>query len=167
MTYYRPCFNCASDRKTCPTAARIRAGMAGLGITSVSFKCAERRPKFMPGDRVTVTWPVYPEDWRYEDGASMECWPATVASEAGKKFIIKVDDVDSDHDTPAREYVKSQSLYCKVSASKLTPLDEPARTVCLLCGEVGGAGFAGCGAANGDGRFLMGLPPLCERGKIA
>lgn len=167
MTYYRPCFNCASDRKTCPTAVRIRAGLTGLGVTSVAFKCAERRPKFAPGDRVTVTWSVYPEDWYYEDGVSLEDWPATVSMEAGKKFIIKVDDVDSDHGTPAREYIKSDSLYCKVSASKLKSLDEPLRPVCLLCGEVGGDGFAGCYSLNGEGGFLIGPPPLCERGKQA
>lgn len=153
MTSYRTCFNCAVDRKTCATRAALRKSLAGLGVLSVAFNCAERKPKFMPGDRVSVTWSVIPEDWHYEDGVSRENWPATVSGESGGKFVIRVDDVDSDCGTPARSYVNNQNLYCKVSATKLEKLDEPAREVCKRCGEIGGEGFKGCMAIDGDGKF--------------
>lgn len=153
MAYYRTCFNCAESRSSCEARERMKKALAGLSVTSVAFRCQDRKPLFAPGERVQVTWTVIPEDWSYEDGASLESWPATVAQEAGNKFVIKVDDVESDYGTPAREYVKNQNLYCKVSASKLTRLDEPFREFCAKCGEIGGDGFPGCQEINGDGEF--------------
>jgi len=151
MTTYRTCWNCAADRSQCRTRARIRSAISGLHVTSVAFKCAERLPKFYPGERVSVTWKVIPDDWTHEDGFSFESWPATVSSEVDGKFVIRVDDVPSDHDTPAREYIRSANLYCKVSASKLSKLDEPDVPVCARCREIGGTGFAGCFDLDGDG----------------
>lgn len=145
MTYYRTCTNCAHDRDECATLANVRRAIAGMHITSVKFKCENRAPIFRTGDRVTVTWLInseiddyYPGDW------GPETWPATVVSEVGSKFVIVVDDVPSSHDTPARDYIQSSNLYCKVSASKLARLDEPKRPVCALCGIVGTSDFKDC-----------------------
>lgn len=123
---------------------------------------------FLPGERVQVTWHVYPDDWSYEDGASLESWPATVSSEAGNKFVIKVDDVESDCGTPARAYVKNQNLYCRVSASKLTRLDEPFREFCARCGEIAGDGFPGCQEINESGEFPTWTKPHidCARARL-
>lgn len=158
MTYFKPCFNCVKPRKQCEAAKKITERLRGSGVTSVNFKCSERQPKFAPGQRVNVTWSIcedsgggdYPGSWY------LETWPATVSCESGNKFVIRVDDVPGDCDMPAREYIKSPNLYCKVSASKLTPLDEPAQPICKRCREIGGLGFPGCFDLNGEGKFLMG-----------
>lgn len=161
MTYFRTCFNCATPRKECETAKRISAGLRGLGITSAAFKCADRKPKFHPGQRVSVSWMVH-DGGSYDEGCwDVHTWPATVSGESGNRFVIRVDDVDSDLDLPVREYVRSDTLYCKVSACKLAPLDEPDQTVCERCGEIGGAGFAGCNDLNGYNEFLLGGRPDC------
>lgn len=165
MTYFRPCFNCAIPRKECDTAKRMTAGLRGLGVTSVKFNCPDRKPKFAPGQRVSVTWTVFPPDYEFGDDYADEAWPATVSCESGNKFVIRVDDVPSDFETPAREYIKSANLYCKVSASKLKPLDEPAQPICKRCGEIGGLGFIGCYDLNGEGKFLMGPHPDCALGQ--
>jgi len=139
----------------------MAAGIRGLGVTSIKFNCPDRKPKFAPGQRVSVSWPVHDGGAYDEDPWNLETWPATVSGESGKKFVIRVDDVDSDFDTPARSYIKNDTLYCKVSAAKLVPLDEPAQNICKRCGEIGGLGLKGCQDLNGEGNFLLGPHPDC------
>lgn len=148
MSFYRPCTNCVREKAPCPRRERIAAGIKGLGLTSVKFRCPEREPVFAVGQRVTVGWlvpPYHPDECSFEDYME-ERWPATVVAEQGSKFLICVDDVDSDEGTPARSYIKSETLYCKVTVGKLAPLDEPRRCVCGVCGTVRGldGSVAGC-----------------------
>lgn len=144
MTAYRTCHNCGIDRATCPRLSAIKTQVAGLNLTSVKFKCADRLPLYAPGDRVNVTWTVGTEG--YEE-ANDEMWPATVIGEKGSQFIICVDNVDSDEGTPAKSYVQNDSLYAKASAQRLTPMtggDDTPRTVCGLCGEIKEHGLDAC-----------------------
>lgn len=149
MTFYRTCHNCAVDAGECPTRKALRAALAGMHVTSVKHRCPDRLPLFRPGERATVTWAIdevadHPDNDGYAPPRWVEhTWPATVVSEKGGKFIVCVDDVDSDGEYPATEWLKSSSRYAKVVAAKLKPLDEPKRLVCQ-CGEVAGNGFAGC-----------------------
>lgn len=146
MAAYRTCLNCAHAPNECATRDRIKQAIAGLSVTYLKFRCPDRAPIYRVGERVSVTWPVcveagycdHPGDW------NLETWPATVIKEIGSKFLICVDDVDSDLETPARSYIQNENLYCKVSASRLARLDEPKRAVCGLCGLVEGAGFDAC-----------------------
>lgn len=158
MASYRTCHNCAHDPNECATRDKIKRAIAGLSVTSVKFRCPDRAPLYLPGERVIVTWlvplckgPSY-EDWQHEE------WPATVIMENGAKFIICVDDVESDEGTPAREYVKSPNLYCKVSPGKLRALNEPRRAVCA-CGEMGTGEQTGCPDLNGEGEFSAWVKP--------
>ena len=141
--FYRTCKNCAFDHRTCQRRAALEAGVKGLGLTGVTFRCDQRQPFYRVGQRVGVTWKfVLPEwGWGYEEGVSEEEWPATVVAETKRGFRIVVDDVPSDNETPARDYIKSDSLYCNVTAGRLRALDEPDRPVCGYCGS----------AENGDG----------------
>lgn len=149
MTVYRTCHNCAVDAGDCPTRKALRVALAGHRVTSVKHRCAERVPLFAPGNRVTVTWTIdevadHPDNDGYGPPRWVaHTWPATVVAEKGGKFIICVDDVDSDGEYPASEWLKTASRYAKVVAGKLKPLDEPKRLVCE-CGEVAGSGFVGC-----------------------
>lgn len=145
MANYRTCHNCRVDRNECATRGIIKQAVAGLHVTSIKFTCPDRAPLYRAGDRVSVTWLVNAEiDDHYPADYNEETWPATVIGEVGPRWLICVDDVPSDLETPARDYIKSGNLYCKVSAGKLAPLDEPKRCVCDLCGLVGGNGFEEC-----------------------
>lgn len=150
-SFYATCRNCAVDRPSCARRAEVRARVKGLGLTSIKFRCAARRPLYRPGQRVEVTWRYCPPDWGYEEGVSLETWPATVVQETKRGFLIVVDDVPSDNDLPARDYIKSDSLYCNVAASKLSPLNEPDRRTCEYCrsAENGDGTVTGCWGANG------------------
>jgi hypothetical protein len=148
MGFYRPCHNCKLERLPCARRDGIAAQIRGLGLTGVKFRCKERQPLFTVGERVNVTWLVPTGDsWDgYHEDRTSESWPATVVAERRPKFQILVDDVDSDYDTPARDYIKNESLYAKVTAAKLTALDEPARNVCAVCQavQIADGSIAGC-----------------------
>jgi hypothetical protein len=164
MTYFRPCKNCIHASESCERREAVRKAIAGASITSVAFRCDKRVPIYTVGQRVAVTWsvnsscdPEYPE-W------SPETWPATVVAERGTKFQILVDDVPSDCETPARSFLKNESLYAKVTAPKLAPLDELARNVCKVCQGVRQAdgSIAGCFAqepSSGIGGHFSGYWP--------
>lgn len=145
MTFYRPCFNCAFAKLPCARREAVAAGIKGLGLTSLKFRCSERRPAFAVGQRVEVGWMVSEPDGECGLETTREHWPATVVAERGNKFQILVDDVDSDYGTSARGYIKNETLYAKVSASKLRPLAEPPREVCGTCQGVAADGtVTGC-----------------------
>lgn len=131
----------------------MAASLRGLSITSIKFKCHERKPKFAPGQRVSVSWLVHDGSPYDQAPWDLHTWPATVSCESGNKFVVRVDDVLSDLDLPVREYVRSQNLYCKVSAYKLAHLNEPAQAICKRCGEIGGLGYMGCNELNGENEF--------------
>lgn len=150
MANYRTCLNCAHAPNECATRDRVKTAIAGLAVTSIKFRCPDRAPVYRPGDRVGVSWVLPDEDGGWNREATEETWPATVISEIGPKFLICVDDTDSDYETPARSWIKSESLYCKVSAGKLSRLDEPRRNVCGLCGIVSGNSFNGCWQEGGN-----------------
>lgn len=139
MTSYQTCLGCAVDRNSCSIRANVKAGIKGLGLTSVKFKCTGRVALFQPGERVYVTWniPDYANiDWYGEADWMPESWPATVVQEsAERKFVIKVDDVNSDEGRPAKEWIKNQNLFCKVKKSKLSRIAEPHRSICEKCME--------------------------------
>ncbi len=166
MTYFRPCKNCIREKTLCARRDEVRTAIKGTGITSVAFRCAERQPIYSVGQRVAVTWPVnngcdseYP-DW------TLETWPATVVAERGTKFQILVDDASSDFETPARSFIKNESLYAKVTAPKLGLLAEPDRQVCAICQGVRqpDGTMIGCFGAQEDG-FCR--EPVLPRGCIA
>lgn len=145
MTAFRTCTNCVLQYDQCAQRTALKAALAGLSVTSVKFRCSNRKPLFYPGQRVSTTWVVsIDEEWLRE--ANEEAWPATVIKAAGPRFVLKVDDVLSDHGTLASEYFKSKSLYIKASVRRMRLLNEPARKVCVDCGRVGEgeAGRDGC-----------------------
>lgn len=170
MTFYRTCHNCAIDAGECLTRKALRAALAGMHVTSVKHRCPDRAPLFHPGDRATVTWTINEREAHpdYEGGASdpedwaEHTWPATVIREKGGKFIICVDDVDSDGEFPAREWLKNDSRYAKVAAGKLKLLDEPRRTVCARCENLEG-NLTGCweAASRADGYDWCKPDPKC------
>ena len=160
MTAFRTCKNCVLEKAPCARRDAIKRAIAGIGITSVKVLCKDRSPRFHAGQRVSVTWPVPNCDDPEYYSATEESWPATVVSEVGSRFLIKVDDVRSDNDTPAGGYLRNASLYAKVSAQKLKPLDEPIQLVCAICGRVG-LGEVGEGGCHVDAQARGWRPKGC------
>lgn len=154
MTVYRTCRNCVRDGKPCLRRDELKVSLKGLGLTSIKFTCRERAALYAAGQRVKVEWPVAEHDDPYEvNHYTLETWPATVIRESGARFLIAVDDVLSDYETPASDYLKG-NLYARVSATRLSAIDEPARDVCSVClsaRQPDGA-MAGCYVNSDDPR---------------
>lgn len=55
MSKYRTCTGCKFEGLPCGERDRMRDKTAGLGITSMKWKCDWRKPKFKPGDLVQVS----------------------------------------------------------------------------------------------------------------
>lgn len=79
-----------------------------------------------------------------------------------KGIIVSIDDVDSDEGTPAREYIKNERLFVKVSPSRIRRLDEPDRPICNWCQKAPGPDDA-CQERSTDTWWHMvgNCPPGC------
>ncbi len=139
MASYTTCRGCSLDKASCQKRKDVRTAIKMLGVTAIKFKCSLRKPLFECGDRVSVTWNIInPHDEGPYGQLIWEehIWPATIIQEAyDGKYVILVDDVDSDEEMPAKEWIKNENLFCKVRASKLKLLDEARRGICSLCKE--------------------------------
>ena len=59
MTYFSTCTGCGVARSDCQTLIAVKKAIAGLRITTVRHRCAQREPMYRPGDAVwikTVAW---------------------------------------------------------------------------------------------------------------
>lgn len=157
MTAYRNCKNCILAVEPCARKEEVRAAIKGAGITMVKFRCDMREPLYRRGQRVSVTWPVY------EDGEmpTDNVWPATVIAESGSRFLLSVDDVESDEGMPAKEFIKNERLFVKVAATRLRALDEPDRLICGWCEKAPAPGANGADCLDISTWGGQGYPPTC------
>ena len=137
MTYYFPCRNCATDKTACKRRLEVKSALSGLNVTSIKFKCEDRKPMFGAGQRVSFAWKVYQDDCegvQYGEVYETE-FVGTVISEAnrGLRFIIRVDAVNEYYDFIPSEVFKNDNLIIKVKPVDMVALDEPNRSFCLGC----------------------------------
>ena len=140
MTNYATCFNCAVDKAACRRRLSLRKVLAGNAITSVKFRCPERKAFFAPGQRVSFTWSMWESDG-YEESALHLIFHGTVLRERGSKFVVQVDagkDASGEEIEASDVFKTNEALLIKVRPANMTALDEPARAVCLTCYQVEG-----------------------------
>jgi len=137
MAYYKPCKNCAVDKSECPTRSRVAAGISGLHVTAINFRCDDRQPMFRLGQRVTFSWRVFCDDSDFgTDDESLVVFAGTVLEEHGLKFIVRVDDGPArsgDELLDAKDVFKSGRLIIKVKPSDMSALNEPDQVMCGAC----------------------------------
>lgn len=140
MTHYATCFNCATNKATCKRRGALQKALAGNAVTSVKFKCPERKAFFSPGQRVSFTWTMWESDG-YEESALHLIFHGTVLRERGSKFVVQVDsgkDASGEEIEASDVFKTNEALLIKVRPANMTALDEPARAVCLTCYQVEG-----------------------------
>ena len=133
---YKPCRNCAVEKSDCPRRKMVRQSIAGLGVTTINFKCPDRKPLFKQGQRVSLSWTLWvePDDPNYGSTPYNLQYHATVLAEHRTKFIVRVDDMpDLKRREPAAEVFRDGHLVIKARANDLSPLDEPDRAICIVC----------------------------------
>ena len=131
------------NRDKCDRLAEIKTALKGLSVTSVKFKCAKRRPKFVVGNRVLVTLPFYevygPQG---ETDTHLIDFKGTVICERKTlgNYKVKIDDGpdadDGNYISP--EDLKTETGYVAVKGVHIAPLNERNREVCPECQAVDG-----------------------------
>jgi hypothetical protein len=139
MTYYAPCFNCTVDKAACPRRQSVRQALKGSAVTSLKFRCPERQPFFVSGQRVVFDWKSFESD-EYDTSVLHLTFKGTVIRERGTKFVVQVDSgKDIEDEIEASEvFKKNDALLIKVRPADMRPLNEPAKAVCLTCYQVEG-----------------------------
>jgi hypothetical protein len=147
MAHYATCLNCAVDQSACQRRANLREAMKGQHIYSLKFRCNDRRPMFAAGQRVEFDWSL----WEQTDGGCGDEWPlvfnGTVLRERGTKFVVQVDhgtDASGEGIQAKEVFRKNDQLLVKVKPACMRPLNEPARSVCLVCYRVEGVAEDRC-----------------------
>lgn len=164
MTHYATCFNCANDKAGCPRRLALQKAMAGSAVTSIKFKCPERKAFFLPGQRVSFEWSMWESDG-YEESALHLIFHGTVLRERGSKFVVQVDagkDASGEEIEASDIFKKNEALLIKVRPANMTVLDEPAKAVCLTCYQVEGQEDR-CYRSNGQVR----VPKGCIKSVVA
>lgn len=141
--YYHQCRGCTVNRDTCDRLSEIKSTLKGLGITSIKFKCSDRTPKFVVGNRVLVTLPFYevygPQG---ETDTYLIDFKGTVICERKTRgnYKVKIDDGpdadDGNYSSP--DDLKSETGYVAVKGEHVSPLNEFDRIVCEVCEAVDG-----------------------------
>ena len=140
MTHYATCFNCATDKDTCERRIALKKALAGSAVTSVKFRCPERKAFFAPGQRVSFDWSMWENDGDEESGLPL-VFHGTVIRERGSKFVVQVDagkDASGEGIEAAHVFKKNEALLIKVRPAHMAALDEPSKAVCLTCYQVEG-----------------------------
>lgn len=140
MTHYATCFNCAVDKAACPRRIAVQQALRGSAVTSLKFRCPERKALFSPGQRVSFNWSSWENDG-YESSCLHLVFHGTVIRERGPKFVVQVDagkDASGEELEASNIFTKNDALMIKVRPADMTALDEPAKSVCITCYQVEG-----------------------------
>lgn len=151
MTYYHSCKGCSFSPVECDEREKIRSAIKGLHITSLKFKCANRLPFFLPGDRVSLKWRIFEEgDYdSYGEAAVDETtayFYATVLSEfSGTRYIVRIDSgpcysIEGNWDRVDAEsvFTRASKLIVKAKTRDMSHTDQPRIAVCQICGALQG-----------------------------
>ena len=142
MTCYRACIGCFAQGDSCATRDDMRSKIKGLGITTVGWKCRDRRPKFNVGQAVWATT-VASYSGDADDGIRRDDFPAFIVRVIGPKAVVYIElgavGVDGN------DFDGNGSGFCKIPMSRLRSREAPSETVCTFCGWLGSKGHdSGC-----------------------
>lgn len=136
---YRTCVGCVHGTGYCHERERVRQKTAGLGITSLKWRCAWKRPTFRPGDLV---WATTLCDWGSgEEGDSVSSdYPATVIQNFGSKLLVFIqpgvfESGIDDGDYPF-EPKNGGAGFCKITLQRIRKREGIRENVCHYCRQI-------------------------------
>lgn len=132
MTAYPTCTGCALRGKGCERRKAVRHQIAGLKVTSIKFKCDERRPVY---ERGQLVWARTHDgtDERYDDGSRFfDDFPAVVVGEASGKPLVFIE-TGAEGEEQGSKFKPVGWGMCKVSLKWLKPREGEPETLCKHC----------------------------------
>lgn len=146
MTHYATCTNCAVDKSVCQKRANLREALKGQHVYSLKFKCTDRQPLFVSGQRVQFDWLLWDTDG-YDSESTPLTFHGTVLRERSPKFVVQVDhgvDASGEGIEASEIFKRNDQLLVKVKPADMRSLDESNRKVCATCYWVEGTAEDRC-----------------------
>jgi hypothetical protein len=136
MGRYRTCIGCAFEGMACAERDKLRDSLAGLGVTSVKWKCDWRKPRFLPGEPVFVSLVTrWGRDEHGDDFASTDTFPGVFVQQAkapSKAIVFIAPGALSVHGEPFTP-VRDGNGFCRLSQSYLSRREGVPDHICKYC----------------------------------
>lgn len=135
MTVYRTCAGCAMNKSDCATRAALKARLIGLGITSIKWRCADRRDQYSIGQAVWASTengqPLSP----YSDPDPKGEFPGVIIRNLGSRALVFIEPNARDRydDEVQFQPLSGGRGFCKLPISRLKPRDAPPQAICPSC----------------------------------
>lgn len=132
MTAFRTCLGCRLASEYCAKRSLLSDQIAGLGLTSIKFRCRHRESLYKPGDLV---WARLPYDWGdqyYPEGMASDDFPGVVIKEmTGSIRLVYV--AQGALSPSGIDFIPKGNGFCKVRVRWLKPRDGEREEVCGYC----------------------------------
>lgn len=145
---YRSCQGCAFAKAQCEHRDKLRSSLAGLGITSVKWKCGARKPLFTTGDAVwAFTVSSMTNADRYDDGEPYrDTYPGFIVDMLGTRALVYIAPGAPGEDYPDIKF--EGDGFCKLPLARLKPRAADHEDICPACQRPASAGHAPAYSCN-------------------
>jgi hypothetical protein len=137
MTIYRTCAGCICDKAPCESREALKMKLKGIGVTSIKWKCADRKSRFEIGDPViarTMAGKEYIEGSGYGDAEiAFDSFDGIVIRNAGTKCIVFIKPGTEGGESGYIFDPQKGQGFCKIPISRLTSGNGPRVKVCPTC----------------------------------
>lgn len=140
---YRTCTGCTHGHGFCAEREKVREQVAGLGVSSIKWKCAWRRPAFRPGDLV---WATTVSEWQTsgDDGEPViNDYAATAIQNFGSKLLVFIKPGSFELDLEDGDYAftprNGGAGFCKVTLTRIRRREGVRENVCHYCRQITGS----------------------------
>lgn len=129
---YRTCQGCLFEHEVCAAKEAVRKKLAGIGVTSLKWRCKVRRHRFEIGDPV---WALTVESKsEYDDYGELyrDHFPAHVIRHCGSKALVFIQPGAKGRSGDDGEF-QSETGFCKLPISRLSKREGQRENVCKGC----------------------------------
>ncbi len=137
MAYLHTCAGCALRKSDCAIRTKLRAAIAGLGVTAAKHRCASFLPHYPPGASVQVKTYVSTEG-DGEDGPAISWFPATFIRQVGTRGVAFIKPGTED-ETGIHPFEPRGNGFVKVPLARIRAGDQPSApdiSECVFCGVI-------------------------------
>lgn len=131
---YRTCVGCAKQGEPCEARDVLKGRLAGLGVTSIKWRCKDREARFQIGDPVWAST-VGDQNEVDDDGEPYrDHYPGHIIRDLGSTLLIYIEP-----GAPGREcqddvpFSPRANGFCKIPLSRLEAREGDRETICKHC----------------------------------
>lgn len=137
MSKFRTCLGCLFEKQACGERDKMRDKTAGLGITSMKWRCGWRRSKYRPGDLVNVS--IVTHYWGQDDDGrahmSTDTFHGVVIQVAAvpSKAVVFIQPGALGVHGEAFQPSKDGNGFCRLPVAYLAPREGVPEAICAHC----------------------------------